>query len=76
MSKNNRWLAIVNLLSGSGRCGRDWDKIAQMLYSKGIEFDTVFTGHRFHAIELAQRGIEEDGYDFVWSHHLLPPLAR
>lgn len=62
MSKNNRWLAIVNLLSGSGKCGRDWDKIAQILYSKGIEFDTVFTGHRFHAIELAQRGIEEDGY--------------
>lgn len=62
MSQNNRWLAIVNLLSGSGKCGRDWDKIAQMLYSKGIEFDTVFTGHRFHAIELVKRGIEEDGY--------------
>ena len=33
-----------------------------MLYAKGIEFDTVFTGYRFHAIELVQRGIEEDGY--------------
>lgn len=62
MSQNNRWLAIVNLLSGSGKCGRDWDSIAQMLYSRGIEFDTVFTGFRFHAIELARKGIEEDGY--------------
>lgn len=62
MSQNNRWLAVVNLLSGSGKCGRDWDSIAQMLYAKGIEFDTVFTGYRFHAIELVQRGIEEDGY--------------
>ena len=62
MSTNNRWLAVVNLLSGSGKCGRDWDSIAQMLYAKGIEFDTVFTGYRFHAIELVQRGIEEDGY--------------
>ncbi|MBE6201081.1 MAG: diacylglycerol kinase family lipid kinase [Rikenellaceae bacterium] len=62
MSKNNRWLAIVNLLSGSGKCGRDWEHIARMLYAKGIDFDTVFTGRRQHAIELAQRGIIEDGY--------------
>lgn len=62
MSKNNRWLAIVNLLSGSGRCGRDWHNIAQKLYAKGIDFDTVFTGYRYHAIELAKRGIVEDGY--------------
>lgn len=62
MSKNNRWLAIVNLLSGSGRCGRDWEHIARMLYAAGIDFDTVFTGHRCHAIELAERGIVEDGY--------------
>ncbi len=62
MSKNNRWLAIVNLLSGSGKCGRDWEHIARMLYAKGIDFDTVFTGYRFHAIELAKRGIVEDGY--------------
>lgn len=61
-TKNNRWLAIVNLLSGSGRCGRDWEHIARMLYDKGIDFDTVFTGYRFHAIELAKRGIVEDGY--------------
>ena len=62
MSKNNRWLAIVNLLSGSGRCGRDWEHIAKMLYAKGIDFDTVFTGYRYHAIELTKRGIVEDGY--------------
>ncbi|MBO5806483.1 MAG: diacylglycerol kinase family lipid kinase [Tidjanibacter sp.] len=62
MNKNQRWLAIVNLLSGSGRCGRDWEHIARMLYAKGIDFDTVFTGHRFHAIELTQRAIMEDGY--------------
>ncbi|MBO5693062.1 MAG: diacylglycerol kinase family lipid kinase [Tidjanibacter sp.] len=62
MSKNNRWLAIVNLLSGSGRCGRDWEHIARMLYGAGIDFDTVFTGHRSHAIDLAERGVVEDGY--------------
>lgn len=62
MNKNNRWLAIVNLLSGSGRCGRDWEHIARMLYARGIDFDTVFTGHRYHAIDLARRGIVEDGY--------------
>ena len=62
MSKHNRWLALVNLLSGSGRCGRDWEHIARMLYAKGIDFDTVFTGYRYHAIELAKRGIVEDGY--------------
>lgn len=62
MNKNKRWLAIVNLLSGSGRCGRDWEHIARMLYAKGIDFDTVFTGHRFHAIELTKRAITEDGY--------------
>ena len=62
MSKNNRWLAIVNLLSGSGKCGRDWEHIAKMLYAKGIDFDTVFTGYRYHAIELTKRGIVEDGY--------------
>lgn len=62
MNKNNRWLAIVNLLSGSGKCGRDWEHIARMLYANGIDFDTVFTGCRYHAIELAERGIVEDGY--------------
>lgn len=62
MSKNKRWLAIVNLLSGSRRCGRDWEHIARILYAHGIDFDTVFTGYRFHAIELAKRAIVEDGY--------------
>lgn len=33
-----------------------------MLYAKGVEFDTVFTGFRFHAVELAERAIVEDGY--------------
>lgn len=62
MNRNKRWLAIVNLLSGSGKCGRDWSQIAQILYANGVEFDTVFTGCRYHAIDLAKRGIEEDGY--------------
>lgn len=62
MSDNKRWLAIVNLLSGSGKCGREWDIIALTLSEKGIEFDTVFTERRFHAIDLAVKGITEDGY--------------
>ncbi|MDY3979591.1 MAG: diacylglycerol kinase family lipid kinase [Tidjanibacter sp.] len=61
MQLKERWLAIVNLLSGSGKCSRDWAEIAKILTDSGIEFDSVVTEHCRHAIELARNAVES-GY--------------
>lgn len=57
----NRWFAVVNLLSGSGKCKRDWQEILDLLVSNGVEVDASFTEHKYHAIELTYSAIER-GY--------------
>lgn len=57
----NIWLVIVNPKAGSGKGLKDWPIISNQMYHSGVKFTCVFTEHKFHAIELTVKGIQ-DGY--------------
>ncbi len=57
----NVWLVIVNPKAGSGKGLKDWPVISNQMYSSGLKFTCVFTEHKFHAIELTVKAVN-DGY--------------
>ena len=59
--KDNAWMVIVNPKAGNGSGLRDWPTISNQMYNNGIQFTCVFTEHKFHAVELTVRAIN-DGY--------------
>ena len=48
------WFVIVNPVSGRGRGGRDWPRIAEMLDQTGISYTFNFSPARYEAIDLAE----------------------
>jgi len=56
---NNHWLVIVNPNAGSGKGGKDWERIAALLVKAGIHFSVRFTEKRGHAIMISKESIVE-----------------
>lgn len=56
--KINKWLVIVNPAAGGGKAGKDWEKIESLLNKHDIQFDSVFTNRRLHAMVLCRAKIE------------------
>lgn len=54
-------LVIVNPNSGSRKGSKDWGLISKLLVHHGIVFDTIFTEHKGHAIEVGKKAVLE-GY--------------
>lgn len=61
----DKWFVIVNPKAGGGKVEEDWDSIRQDLLANGIKFDTVFTEHRYHAVELTISGIRQGYRKFI-----------
>ena len=57
----NRWFTIVNPVAGEGKGLTDWLIISKLLRDNHIEFDFVFSEHKYHAIELSVGAIN-NGY--------------
>lgn len=55
------WMVIVNPKAGSGRGLKDWPIISNQMFNSGLHFSCVFTEHKYHAIELTVKAIN-DGY--------------
>ena len=55
------WMVIVNPKAGSGRGLKDWPIISNQMYSHGLHFTCLFTEHKYHAMELTVKAIN-DGY--------------
>ena len=55
------WMVIVNPKAGSGRGLKDWPIISNQMYSSGLHFTCLFTEHKYHAMELTVKAIN-DGY--------------
>lgn len=55
------WMVIVNPKAGSGRGLKDWPIISNQMYNSGLNFTCVFTEHKYHAIELTVKSIN-DGF--------------
>lgn len=51
-ANQNKWLAIVNPVSGGGRGSKAWPEINTLLRDKGIIPECLFTEYKYHAIEL------------------------
>lgn len=52
-----RIVAIVNPVSGGGRCGRTWPTVARRLHEMGIAFTTVTTEQRGDATVLTREAL-------------------
>ena len=59
--KNQRWIVIVNPKAGSGRGLKDWPIISNQMYNSGLDFTCLFTEHKYHAVELTVKAIN-DGF--------------
>lgn len=59
--ENCTWMVIVNPKAGSGRGLKDWPIISNQMYNSGLVFTCLFTEHKYHAIELTVKAIN-DGY--------------
>jgi YegS/Rv2252/BmrU family lipid kinase len=57
----NIWMVIVNPKAGSGRGLKDWPIISNQMYNSGLRFTCVFTEHKYHAIELTVKAVN-DGF--------------
>ncbi len=59
--KENAWMVIVNPKAGSGRGLKDWPIISNQMYNSNLKFTCLFTEHKYHAIELTVKAIN-DGF--------------
>ena len=57
--KENAWMVIVNPKAGSGRGLKDWPVISNQMYDSNLNFTCLFTEHKYHAIELTVRAIND-----------------
>lgn len=55
------WMVIVNPKAGSGRGLKDWPIISNKMYNSNLKFTCLFTEHKYHAIELTVKAIQ-DGF--------------
>ncbi len=55
------WMVIVNPKAGSGRGLKDWPVISNQMYNSGVRFTCVFTEHKYHAVELTVKAVN-DGF--------------
>ena len=55
------WFVIVNPNAGKRKGEKDWLEIAAQLTAAGIEYASVFTEHRGHAVVLTRKYVE-NGY--------------
>jgi len=55
------WFVIVNPNAGKRKGEKDWLEIAAQLTAAGIQFVSVFTEHRGHAVVLTRKYVE-NGY--------------
>lgn len=62
MDSNNKWLVVVNPHAATGKGGRDWSVIKKILMDEGFIFDARLTEYQRHAIDIAQKGVVEEGY--------------
>lgn len=55
------WIVIVNPKAGSGRGLKDWPIISNQMYNSNLKFTCLFTEHKYHAVELTVKAIN-DGF--------------
>ena len=57
-ANNAEWFVIVNPNAGKRKGEKDWPEISRILTAAKINFSSVFTQHRIHAIRMARKYVE------------------
>ncbi len=58
---SEKWVAVVNPKSGSGKTGHLWERAKSLMSARGLDFEIRVTQHVMHAVELV-RSAAEAGY--------------
>lgn len=59
LAQQDKWLAIVNPVSGGGKGIKAWPEIHSLLRDNGIIPEYLFTEHKYHAIELTVKAVNK-----------------
>ncbi|MCK9625042.1 MAG: diacylglycerol kinase family lipid kinase [Bacteroidales bacterium] len=59
------WKVIVNQKAGRGMGLKDWPYISSAMAKAGLKISSVFTEHKYHAVELTKKAISEGYRDFI-----------
>lgn len=60
----NSWFIVINPLAGGGKGKSDWPSIKNLLAKHGISYDYAFTEHKYHAVEITVKAIN-NGYSKI-----------
>ncbi|MCK4919713.1 MAG: diacylglycerol kinase family lipid kinase [Bacteroidales bacterium] len=60
-----KWIVIVNPNAGGGKCGRDWPKIETLLLKTKLDFESILTERKFHAMVLSRKFIKQGHRNFI-----------
>lgn len=61
----DKFYLIANPVSGNGKAGKDWHKIAALLTAKGVDYREVFTTEARQEQQLVARAIEQGYRKFI-----------
>ena len=61
----DNWMMIVNPCSATKATAQTWEDSKKVLTDGGLKVDHVCTGHKAHAIELAQEAAEKGYRKFI-----------
>lgn len=61
----NIWKVILNPNAGSGRGGREWDEISNLLSAAGIQFSSSISSHKYNSIDLVRQAYREGYRKFI-----------
>ena len=59
------WKVIVNPNAGSGRGGREWDEISNLLKAANIKFSSEFSQFKYNSIDLVKKAYQEGYRKFI-----------
>ena len=59
------WKVIVNPNAGSGRGGREWDEISNLLKAADIKFSSEFSQFKYNSMDLVKKAYQEGYRKFI-----------
>ncbi|MDD2641344.1 MAG: diacylglycerol kinase family protein [Bacteroidales bacterium] len=59
------WMIIINPSAGGGRTALLWPRISNFFIKAGLQFECVFTTHKFHAVSLTVEAIHDGARNII-----------
>lgn len=54
-----KWMIILNPVAGGGRTAVMWPHISKFFLEHGVDFECIFTRHKYHAVTIALEAVRE-----------------